>query len=495
MTKYEMIKIIQKTYVSMQLNELLPLEQYDIYLKEDFNSAAWYFDENKHKIVIGTDIFVNKKELNQTQKQYYLKSFLFHEFAHSIWTEKELNKINHTLKENNISFTLFNLFEDARIEEKMRKHHKRAFKWLSFETITEPNNPLEIFFFLVQSECNIKQIKRLKNSFLLAQLQEFETVLKFYKKILKCFTIEQIIEILKEWYRVFPKTKTYLKAFEEEKHFVVTESSNMNHKNFETLLENSIEIIYEGAFSASSILQHSRHDDSLPVKHSSTTTLLHDKKVAVEFSQYKKELLLQEMEKIFVSPSRTINTNYPSKRLNIKAISCNSDKLFRKKLLENRSKKHITLILDLSGSMQETIADMRLFVDVINTMVLKQYITATLLLSGVKFAKAYYEEISMPLSRETLERIVAKYEAEGLENCMQKNLALLQKSDYIWILTDGYIDEKPVKKSFFQQKGIYTYALYIGNESVKEQMKKSFDSIICKKDIQSLAKEVFALIK
>ncbi|MDQ7062521.1 MAG: hypothetical protein Q9M43_15955 [Sulfurimonas sp.] len=101
----------------------------------------------------------------------------------------------------------------------------------------------------------------------------------------------------------------------------------------------------------------------------------------------------------------------------------------------------------------------------------------------------------MPLENDVIDRIEARFSAEGLHNTMTKNKNILRQSDYVWILTDGMIDDKELDKKYYHKLGIRTHAMYIGTTSYKEQMLKSFDYVICEKNITDLAKVIFTLIK
>ena len=105
MTREEIAKVSNKFYIDMQIDEMLPLEEYEIYVKPDFETASWRFYNGKHQIVIGAGIFDNVIiNVTQEQKLKYIRSFLYHELAHSKWTEKDLRLISDILKEYGYPF-------------------------------------------------------------------------------------------------------------------------------------------------------------------------------------------------------------------------------------------------------------------------------------------------------------------------------------------------------------------------------------------------------
>ncbi|MDQ7062523.1 MAG: hypothetical protein Q9M43_15965 [Sulfurimonas sp.] len=155
MDNYTMAKYVNRVYVDMQINETLPQERYEIFIKPNYNTASWRFYNNKHQIVIGEDIFIDMVNNNsEDDKKNYLRSYLYHELAHSIWTEEDLNIIIDVLRTEQYAFEVFNLFEDARIEEKMRLHTKKLFNWNKYENIMEATDPLAILFYIIQSEAS-----------------------------------------------------------------------------------------------------------------------------------------------------------------------------------------------------------------------------------------------------------------------------------------------------------------------------------------------------
>jgi hypothetical protein len=464
---------------------MLPLETYELYIKPYYTTASWRFYQDKHQIVIGEDIFKNLTiDATPKQKALYLRSFLYHELAHSIWTEKNLQDIDEELKMREYSFRLFNLFEDARIEEKMRLHTKKYFSWSKFEELHESENPLEIFFYIIQSEN--------RNKPLTAPL--YDTVYNFYKDILACEGHMQIIQIMGEWYKRFPLTQGYINEV-KEKGYLFMEESNFSgdNKNFNELihgLENTLLIGGNENFTPQDHEQTRKKRGLF----SGNRTLLSQNSVDVVYDTKLRDMLLHKMKQLFLQPKRATATMIPAKKLHIKNLVARNEKIFKRNERES-VKKNITIILDLSSSMHQSMPSMRLIVDVLNTMCEKSIIEATLILSAVSFGRELHEKLKMPLEKGVIEKIVPKYAGEALHNTMSKNLDLLKRSDYVWILTDGFIDEKPLDKNFYHKHKIKTHAFYIGNSSFKSQMELSFDHVICEDNVLKLAAQIFTLIK
>lgn len=499
MDKDTIAKLARKMYVNMQIEEILPVEKYEIFVKPDFDSASWRFYNNKHQIVIGTYIFNNLTiDTTLKNKALYMRAYLYHELAHSIWSDKDLNAIVLKLKKLKFSFSMFNLFEDARIEEKMRHHIQKKFNWLKYETMSSAQNPIDIFFYLIQSEHNKKAIESIKVNLGLNVEHHFDTVLLFYKKALKCESHDEIIELLKKWYERFPNTPKY----EEEnilKSYIYNVESNYagDDKKFDELIE-GLDNLLVGDSSLKDAIQEKVLDKTLRGrlrKRGQKESLLAEQALEVAFDEKTRDLLLRKMKKLFFAPARMSSTMLPSKRLSIKNIVAKNHKIFKRKDKVNFVKKRISIVLDLSGSMWETIESMRLIIDVLDKMSSKNLTDATLILSGVWNGNSLCEKYTFPLEKGLLERIVPNFEAEGLHNAMSTNLTLLRKSDYVWVFTDGMICEGPISKEFYHGYGIKTHAFYIGNSNYTKELKNSFDYVVCEKDVISLTNQIFTLVK
>jgi len=492
-------KLARKLYVKMQIEEVLPLEKYEIFVKPDFDSASWRFYNGKHQIVIGSHIFDKMViEGSNKDKALYVRSFLYHELAHSIWTDKDLNAIHEKLKALKISFSMFNLFEDARIEEKMRYHINKKFNWLKYETIGVAQNPIDIFYYLIQAEHNEKIISSIGINIGPGIEHHFDTVKLFYKKAIKCETQEEMIGLLKKWYDRFPNTPKY----EEEnilKSFIYSsESKYLDEKSFNELIEGLDNLLVGGVKDSGSQKGDKAETKTLGIKlrkAPNRDSLLAPQALSVAFETKTRDVLLKKMQKIFLSPTRVNATRIPSKRINIKNLVAKNPKIFKRKENLGFVKKSITIVLDLSGSMYLTMENMRLILDVLEKMVLKNLLDVTLILSGVSNSCQLYEKYTLPLKEGILERIVPDFEAEGLHNAMSSNLNVLKSSDYVWIFTDGMICEGPIDKKFYHNHHIKTHAFYIGDDDYKKELEISFDYVICERNVINLTNKIFTLVK
>lgn len=97
------------------------------------STAHWRFDGTSHHIQVNREIVslidapaaLLKKE-HKRQEMQFVKSVHNHEVAHALYTSRDFKRVNQMCKDNDLSFSDFNLFEDARIEGIFRQ--RRPFK-------------------------------------------------------------------------------------------------------------------------------------------------------------------------------------------------------------------------------------------------------------------------------------------------------------------------------------------------------------------------------
>ena len=390
---------------------------------------------------------------------------------------------------------MFNLFEDARIEEKMRHHINKKFNWLKYEKMNAAENPVEIFYYLIQSEHNNKAIDHIQANLGLGVEHHFDTVQLFYNKAIKCETQEEIIELLKKWYDRFPSTPKYEDENVLKSYIFSMESKYADDKSFEELIEGLDNLLVGDSPSDNDEEENDKTNLGIRLYTKKTDSLLAEAPLKVAFNIRTRDHLLNKMKKIFFAPARMSPTALPSKRLSIKNIVAKNHKIYKRRDKIDFVKKRITIVLDLSGSMYETMEHMRLIIDVLDKMVRKNLLDATLILSGVSGRKQLYERYSLPLKKNILERIVPVFEAEGLHNAMSSNLNALKKSDYVWVFTDGMISEGPIEKKFYHKHDIQTHAFYIGFANYTTALEQSFDHVICEQNVVDLTHKIFTLVK
>jgi len=170
-------------------------EKYKFSLKKEFETACWCYINDTHNITVGDQIF-ERVDPDYDDYSNVVYKYIVHEAGHACFTSRDLEALSKKLEQQNISFQLFNLFEDARIEHLMRVLHGVNFNWTDFEPIPEDKadeKALTTFFKIIQTEN--------RNIF---DVPYYERVIEYYTRSLEANTDEKMIDLLKEWIKEFP---------------------------------------------------------------------------------------------------------------------------------------------------------------------------------------------------------------------------------------------------------------------------------------------------
>lgn len=138
-------EILKKAKVDAFFMNFLPAEKVNIEISADIETACWSFIP-PHRIVVGNEKHHSKRSEN------YIQSLLWHELSHAKWTERDFKKINTELNKRGIPFKLYNLFEDARIEQCFREETGKKFNWLKDLPNKATFTPVELFYSFINNE-------------------------------------------------------------------------------------------------------------------------------------------------------------------------------------------------------------------------------------------------------------------------------------------------------------------------------------------------------
>ncbi len=492
---------IRKVYREMQINEMLQDEEYQIFVKPEYNSAYWTFHEGVHKIIIGQNIFeMMDKNITDKTKIQLLYAFLNHEFSHSLWSDKELAPILEVVEKSGFLFEVFNLFEDARVEEKMRQHIKKRFSWSYFSTLLLPLTPVSIFFYILQSEHTRQSFHYLEKELTNDEYILVKRVFSYYKRVLACLCSQDILKVMTDWYMEFPDTDKdmepfiHLKETQEIKMLFTQESTYILYPElFEELLEGLENILIDDKNVRPSLLNPALIETRRTIS-GGNGNLLSYEVPDYKINKHDEALMYKRIAKLFQKKHRYSNSDYPSKRLNTKKLASGSSKIFRRKEQLRGHKAKITLIVDMSGSMESIVDNMQLVLRVMNTLSKDNIIECQLILSGLNGGESEYQTFRLPQNTAVINQMYPRFWGEALDNTMRCNLKQMKESDYVWILTDGCITTDGIDKKYYHKYGIYTHAFYIGSLIHQQSMEEYFDSVLCCADAVGLMDNVLKMI-
>lgn len=474
-------------------------EKYEVFIKPGLNTAAWSYMP-PHRIYVGTGLLDNAKTalqgkfLQDGSLDYYVDSYIHHELGHFKHTERDLKKVNAQLGRRNIPFSLFNLFEDARIEHLWRKDLGRLFRWADFEEVSNEDHlvPHGLFFRLIQSEGNLEAVMAAGQSVSGFNESLLTKVHAYYQEVLACPQSMLILPVMERWLKEFPEAVPPDSG--------MGGSGNASSPASATGLELSLALQIEGAAGsfhadASSLNGGSRKGAKTGGLVASGQ-VLHEVPSAGEgvlLSKYAEEVdharatrLANRLSKAFQDRAHLVSTETPQKRMSVKHYSLGR-KYFRKEARVGLAKAKVSLIIDCSGSMQGSpIDEGRVFASTLNRLAIDGRIEGELVLSAITGGEHVYQVFQLPVKDSVIERIQAFGGGEGLEPTMQAQLASLKKSDWVLVYTDANITDTPIRKERFHRQGVHTHGVYIGSSEVAPLLGTHFDKALIRESVENL---------
>ena len=484
-----------------------------IRLKQKFSTACWSF-QPPHLIFIGEELFDKdclKDEVSKSSElqSLYIESHYHHENAHSLYTEKNLKKINELLKEVGLKsplkkplpFSLLNLFEDAFIEEKYRNETTYRFNWLKVEQlIFKSGRPEEVLFALIQSENNFELVKsnfemqRIRNSaenplskeaFDLTASKLNRIYTYYYLGGFKIGKTPDRVRLVKEWVEEFGMPPQNEKGGPGD-------SSDLEDG---MKLQEDAELLAEFMQTSSDATKDSKEQVpnyspkeantvDAPVDQSGSSVLgLSDQEIDME----EVSKLVWRIEKAFKSVQLKASTETPQKKISVSNI-LKGKAPYRKKITKAKGPSTVYFQIDCSGSMSgEHIKAAREIATALSILAKRGKVSGHVCISAVlPYSGESYKQVSswetfkLPLSLATLSKIHSPGNAEGLEPALKGNLGKIKEADLVMVFTDGQICDKPIVKSDFNKYGIQTWGIYVGKPlpHILKQLDLYFDKAL-----------------
>lgn len=453
----EMQRVLRQAVTEMCLSEHCPSEPQDVRLLRGGDTAFWSWLP-PHKIYVGDSVLTGKSirpGLTNKDKEDYLKSFYRHEIGHARFTERNLRETSTRLKAIGVSFSTYNLFEDARIEHLMRKDFG-PFSWLKFERapkVSERSLAEALFFSLIQAEGRETDLPA-------ATLEhpDYPEVLSFYQRALLPKASYDLFPLLEEWVKRFGNVK------ESDSDLSRGSKLQQNPSLVQTLDEKSEEV--------------NNAKEELTDKTPPSTDR--------QTSEYDAEQAAQAanaLSKLFESKALRVGTASPAgARFSARHEAAGRD-AFRRKEVKSRGHKTVELLVDCSGSMRGLpIENARALVKALSVLAQRGFVSGNVVLCGGSSP----EVMSLPVQEAGLSRIVATHPREGLEEALRKRVSECAKADEVMVFTDGRLVDAPIDKKLLHARGVFTWGLYVGGTEVVENLLKYFDKVVCRKDLKAL---------
>lgn len=476
---------VQETVRSALLEAILadvPVarEKIDVRVKPGFGTACWAYLP-PHRVYVGDGIAHRaRKELSDEQHKRYVTNYVFHEFAHALKTDRDLKTINEELKDL-APFSLFNLFEDARIEHWYRETYNHQFNWTMFEEVTlSPDDATSILFAFIQYEGDAEAVLQHARDAIVADELVAE-VQSFYLRAIEVEGSRDLYPILEDWIKRFgvPPNRSG-NGLEDLSLSLELQANPEAREEFE---HETVSV--NGAKPLNAKGHGNAEAGSVEVeKTEGNAELLVDEEC--ELSMERVRRVADRFERFFAGEVRQVSTDAPTRRISVRNFVAGKP-CYRRKELKARQRRQVLLVIDCSGSMGGYhIEEGRVLVAALSELARRGAVSGHVVLSCVLGEEACWQKFTLPMSPSSIRRIEAYGQAEGLEFSLQENLKEAKAADYVFVYTDGRISDAPINKRLLHSRGIYTWGLYAGDSHVLFELTRYFDKVILRSDAERL---------
>lgn len=503
----------------------------DVRIKPGFETACWSYLP-PHRIYVGTGIVARGKPgLTRSQLEEYVKSHYRHERGHALFTERNSRVIRQELAAIKAPFQLWNLFEDARMEDAYRGIDV-PFNWLEFEDLPYSLKPESMLFAFIQAEGDDAVVRSFyasvdieaQRKLQLGQLTEslaalaakgdrakqarlqallgmmgmgpavspemereqalalLEKVWSYYQRICAQADTLGVIPILKEWLDEFGRTDSAPSRGDEKGEseggdlfmgYALADDKGAR----EEFDKDTVEVLVPGGKAK---VEPDRDDKAIGQKGRVLGLTSHPLDLA------RIENVARKFGKFFEAEVHAVRTSSPQKRISARHYSVGRP-YFKVKQLQGRARKKLFMVFDCSASMGgHHVAEGRVLLAALSRLARRGFIEGHVALSAGSPAR--WELFKLPMADETIARVYAFAGAEGLEACLKDHLALAREADYTLVYTDAQICDAPINKANLHRHGVFTWGLYAGDNDNDEldSMRLYFDKAILRDNADQL---------
>lgn len=483
-------------------------EKMETYRKPGFETACWSYNP-PHVIMIGDGIFdryVWRDTHTEDTLSQYLHAYNSHERAHAKWTERDLKKVKVELDKKKIPFSLFNLFEDARIEDRWRIEAKTEFNWLNFEknavdSIPEVDGPEQAgawFFSFIQAEGKLTP-----KADRVAKSTVADKVYSFYERATLAADSWAVVPLMEEWLNEFPPPPPGGGggggSFEPRDGLELGMDLAMDPKAMADFLKDAKLVVNEARTKDGKGRYSNQLADSVP---DNTSPVLGDElfflKKAKSIKFERADACAKKLAKGFQVKKGFVATAEPQKRIDARAYALGDDTFYRRKSVKQPGRKKGVLFMDCSSSMNKAIDEGIIIAATLSRLARKGLFEGYLVLTVGSPPK--WLAYKFPIADDKLCRLAGFGGAECIEHGIHATKHLWKHLDFAAFYTDANIVDTPINKTALHALGIFTYGLYAGNgfdakSPVVGKMLKFFDKAIVRKDAEALTDALMLQLK
>lgn len=480
-------------------------------VKPGFNTACWTFNRDQHSIFMGDAVFPweRAKPMTDPERVNVYKALYRHELAHANSTVRDFPAMNAICRRAKCDFQLLNLFEDARIEHIERETTGNKLGWADFMAQELPNKDAnQIFYSMIEKET--REVAA-EDPALLARVQSY------YDRVVSCPDTLQLEPILKEWQIEFPpkqqdkqqgqgkgegqpgsgqpeqgdgqpppgtpgESPAKPAPYEGKDASVTADRGEMplsvqlsNDSKFDEFSADTIDV-----------------KDLDPAKKDTSRGDNKDPNVraqdSLEWDESKQ--LANMLKKAMQGINRSVSTDVPGKKMNLKGMTRPGAPMFRRKELQGRKSLNVLFVVDISGSMGgEPIKNGRLLAGALSILADQGLAEGKVMLSGSGYNDIF--DLKEKDVKAKIEAIGATGGGEGFVDNFIKYQSFMKDRDAVLVFTDSNTERVDQEK--LARNKIFPIGLYCGHDkNAPAQLAVNFKRFIVRDDIKELT---FSLVQ
>ena len=488
--------------------------------KPQFDTACWAFLP-PHRIYMGLDLFQKemvKPRLSEERQRKYVANHYHHEQGHGLFTVRDMKRILAALKLIACPFPLYNLFEDAYMEDRYRRATTYRFEWLTMEDCSFSSRPESLLFALIQAEGDSRRVETELSSWEPKEVGQmpgakvpdeilevtdrpvvkaaleywFPHVLLFYRRMTAATESMQLMPILKAWIDRFglppagPEMSDLMLSM-----MLSNDPQTLQEFDKDTQpLDGDPSDRESGKDGFRDDYQDPIGGEDQPVGQKGHVLASEPEPLDISRTNAVAEML----KKLFVQKSRRESTDVPSKRISVRNYVLGRP-YFRKETVRGRGKRSVLVIVDCSGSMDGHIDEGRILVAALSRLASAGAVEGHVIATGGDRRAPAYETYVLPVRDNTVCRMQARHGAENVQATLRSNLQLAKEADHVFVYTDANLTDAAVQKSVLHAHGIQTWGLYVGSEAALPALLTHFDKALIRSTVEELADAMLLQLK
>jgi hypothetical protein len=420
-------------------------------------TANWHWDGKRHVIKCGTslDQIANASTVASDAKlKRFTEAVIRHETEHGRLTDRS-DDVPNACQSHDIPFRLWNLFEDVRIEyaSATRKGGDGAFRWINFQDVEDSyTSAVNLLLACKLNEAGIKKSPSsavpkwmgAEHVMYKGKLKKTRlVVLDFYRRACACVSSMSLLPVILEWIDIFGKEAP---AGGDASINGVTDPNDKD-----TLIQS------DRKDNKTEKLDDDQHPENKPAGRWS--------------SRPNKKMNHDQISRIARAMGRVMtNAKVVKNRLNCNGHKLNanqamqgSEKVFQTRGRQ-RGKRSLTLIVDMSGSMDYTytLHGGKEFILAFRKLAKQGKIDLNILLTqnwGGSKSASY--RIKSTDTDEWINSLRPDGHGERIMHCMKRFDRLIKSSTTSVIFTDADLTDSDIDITMYRQKGYNTIGAYI----------------------------------